>query len=346
MRGSIAHTSMDNKAFAYLIRLLQSAIASRDSFPQDEFMPLAPDEWREVYRLAAKHAVIAVAWSGVENLQSSALDAIKTLPADLMGKWFADVQAIHAANIRMAKQSAQLQARLKNSGFCSQILKGASLAAYYPEPVRRQSADIDLWVTQPNNTQTSLRALRQTLLAYLRQQPDIAIGEIVYHHIETEINGTEVEFHVTPTWLCNPVHNRRLQQSFARSGQLTPELQELYTLLHAFRHIYHDGIALRHLLDYHLVCRHNRNIGVQAPQTLYSRLGLLTFARALDDLTEHYFGNQPSPASLNPCARHILQALPERQVSRTIRHDYLSESLFNLPWRTVHYLWRKTNHYV
>lgn len=332
-------------SWAYLLYLLRLALGT-ESEPVNA-QPLSPDEWREVYRLAAKHAVIAVAWSGVEHLQVSASDALTALPADLLGKWFADVQAIHAANIRMAKQAAQLQARLKDSGFCSQILKGASLATFYPEPARRQSADIDLWILPSQDAKNaSLATQRKALLAYLRQQPDIAIGEIVYHHIETEINGTEVEFHVTPTWLCNPVHNRRLQQAFAHAGQLTPELQELYTLLHAFRHIYHDGIALRHLLDYYLVCRHNRSIGVQAPQILYSRLALSSFARTLDEITEHYFGNPLSAAPLSPHARHIVQAPPERQVSRTIRHDYLSESLFNLPWRTVHYLWRKKNHYV
>lgn len=331
-----------NKTWTYLLSLLRLALGEQ----ADKLELLAPDEWREVYRHASKHAVIAIAWSGVEQLQSSVPDALKTLPPDLMGKWFADVQAIHAANVRMAKQAAQLQARLKDSGFSSQILKGASLAAFYPEPARRQSADIDLWVTQPDNLQTPLNTRRQALLAYLRKQPDITIGEIVYHHIETEISGTEIEFHVTPTWLCNPVHNRRLQQLFAQADQLTPELLELYTLLHAFRHIYHDGIALRHLLDYHLVCRHNRSIGVQAPRAFYNRLGLSTFARAMDEIAEHCFGNQASQAPLSPRARHILQALPERQVSRAVRCDYPQESLFNLTWRAVHYLWRKQHHYA
>jgi hypothetical protein len=43
---------------------------------------------------------------------------------------------------------------------------------------------------------------------------------------------------------------------------------------------------------------------------------------------------------------HILQALPERQVSGVVCRDYPQEHLFNLPWRAMHYLWRKRNNYL
>lgn len=330
-----------NKSFCVLLSLLRLA----DGQPVEERVTLSPGEWREVYRFAAKHAVIAVAWDGVERLQAQSPEVIQSLPADLMGKWFADVQAIDAANSRLAKQAAVIQDKLTIAGFDSQILKGATLAAYYPHPAHRQSADVDLWIRQPNSPQASLKAFRQSLLTYLRKQTDVTIGEIVYHHIETMQNKTEVEYHVTPTWLCNPVRNRRLQQLFAQTSQLTPELQELYTLLHAFRHIYHDGIALRHVMDYYLVCSHNRLAGVQPPNGLYRLLGLNTFAVAMDEVSAIIF-SEDALQELSRPTQHILAALPERQVSQAVRWDYPAETLFNLPWRTLHYLWRKMNRYV
>ena len=331
---------LTDKSFRFLLYLLRLA----DGQPADEPVALSPDEWREVYRFAVKHAVIAVAWDGVEQLQSAAPEALQSMPADVTGKWFADVQAIDAANRRLAKQAAAIQSRLNAAEFDSQILKGAALAAFYPKPAHRQSADIDLWIKQPNSPQASLKAQRQELLSYLRQQPDITIGETVYHHIETTIDGIEVEYHVTPTWLCNPRNNRRLQRLFADAGQWTPELQELYTLLHAFRHIYHDGIALRHVMDYYLVCRHNRLTGVQPPNDLYIQLGFHSFAEAMNEVAAVIFAT--APAQLSKHAQHILAALPERQMSQAVRWDYPAETLFNLPWRTIHYLWRKMNHYV
>lgn len=334
---------MISNQWTYLISLLRLALEA-DALPIPH-QPLSPDGWREVHRLAAKHAVIAVAWDGVERLQSQAPEMLKTLPADLMGKWFADSRSIEAANSRLANQAAQVLALLKSGEFDACILKGASLAAYYPQPSHRQSADIDLWVF-PKVTSQPLAVHRQALLAFLRRQPDISLGEIVYHHIETEYNGTEVEFHVTPTWLCNPVHNRRLQYIFAQARALTPELQELYTLFHAFRHIYHDGVALRHVMDYYLVRRSNRAAGIPSPVALCQQVGLTTFAQAMDEVADYYFGSPVSADMLSPRARHLLQVLPERRTSRAIRCDYMRESLFSLPWRTLHYLWRKKNHYV
>lgn len=333
--------SVVEKAWTCLLSMLRMAVAKQSDSPG----PLAPAEWREVYRLAARHAVIAVAWDGIEHVQSLSPDVLQSMPTDLMGKWFADAQAIEASNCDLAKQAATIQSQLTEAGFESQILKGSSLAAYYPVPAHRQSADIDLWVTQSDSPHVSLQALRQALLAYLQKQPAITVGEIVYHHIETMHNGIEVEYHVTPTWLCNPIHNSRLQTLFAQTGQMTSELQELYTLLHAFRHIYHDGIALRHILDYWFVSRHNRQAGVQPPQDLYRQLGLTTFVHAMNEVTEYIFGEN-EPKQLSSRAKHILSALPERRVSCAVKWDYPTETLFNVPWRGMHYLWRKKNHYV
>lgn len=302
------------------------------------------EDWRDIYRLAKKHAVLAIAWDGVEHMQQQAPEVLCALPADLMGKWFADVHSIEAANIRLAKQTNRVQELLSAGGYNSLLLKGASLAAYYPAPEHRQSADIDLWV--PSDTNGSLHTHRLALHDYLRQQTDISVGEIVYHHIETMISGTEVEFHVTPTWLCNPVHNCRLQQIFSQADLLTPELQELYTLLHAFRHIYHDGLTLRHMLDYWLVCKHNRTARIPAPADSYNQIGLSAFANAMDEVTCRLFNpEQATSQPLSPRAVHLLSVLPERHLSSKLRWDYPAETLCALPWRTMHYLWRKWHHY-
>ena len=335
---------MNKGAWTYLLELLRLVLCEQAA----KLEPLAPAEWREVYRLAAKHAVIGIAWDGVEQLQARSPEALQSMPGDLMGKWFADAQTIQTANSRMAKQAADVQELLRTGGFDSEILKGAALAAYYPKPAHRQAADIDLWVLPrltANGKPQSLAEYRKSLLVYLRQQPDVTIGEVVYHHIETMMGGTEVECHITPTWLCNPKNNRRLQRMFTQAGQLTPELQELYTLLHAFRHVYHDGIALRHVMDYYLVSRHNRQSGVPVPTKLYTRLGITGFAQAMDEVAVAILAQGEQP-QLPKHAEHILEALPERHVSCAVQWDYPQESLYNLPWRGIHYIWRKINHYV
>ena len=329
-----------DRAYTFLLALLRLALGEN---VQNMPMALSPDEWREVYRMAAKHAVIAIAWDGVEQLQQYTPQMLQSMPADLMGKWFADVHAIETANSRMAKHTAQVQKLLNDGGFGSQVLKGATLAAYYPKPEHRQAADIDLWVLPQQGK--SLAAHRQALLTYLQSQPAVVVGQVVYHHIETTIGDVEVEVHVTPTWLCHPLHNRRLQQLFAQNRQLTPEQQELYALLHAFRHIYHDGLALRHVLDFYLVCASNRQRGISAPYQLYAQLGLQLFAQAICQVADYVMGKTPANR-LSARAMHILQALPERRVSCRVQWNYPGETLCNLPWRAIHYIWRKSHQYA
>ena len=330
---------MTDRAFAYLIYLLRLGLG----ISTEAHEVVAPDVWRSVYRQAKKHAVVGIAWDGVEQLQAQASVALQSLPADIMGKWYADAQAIASANVRLTKQARDVQTLLQQGGFASHLLKGATLAAYYPQPTHRQAADIDFWVL-PKQAGQSLAEHRRALIAFLQKQ-DITIDAVVYHHIETTILGTDVELHVTPSWLCNPLHNYCLQYLFAQAGHITPDQQELYCLLHAFRHIYHDGLALRHVLDYLQVCRHNRAADIPAPEALYRQLGLARFARAMNEVSNYLFA-QTDSQRLSGAAGHLLSALPERKVTGRVQWDYPSETLCVLPWRTIHHVWRKANHYL
>lgn len=338
-----------NQSFALLLNLLQ--LAASDNLNSAHELPLlgalSAKQWWDTYHLAVKHAVAALAWDGIARLQSKAPNVLCNMPVDLMGKWFADVQVIEITNSRMKKQATELQNLLLEGHYNSQILKGTALAAYYPNPTHRQSADIDLWVRPNDSDQTvSLAVLRRELIAFLRRQPIVDVDEVVYHHIGTMIGGTRVELHVTPTWLFNPFYNSRLQRLFMQTRQFSPELQELYTLLHAFRHVWYGGITLRHVLDYYFIHRYNNKVGNQVSKALYAQLGLTPFAQAMDEVANYSFDTPISIDVLSPRARHLLQALPERRTSRAIRCDYPQELLFRLPWRCAHHLWRKANGYL
>ena len=328
---------MFDRAFEYLVYLLRLGLG----IPSDVREPISPEVWRLVYRLAAKHAVLGVAWDGVACLQSQSPQVLQSLPADLMGKWFADVQTIESANRRMTEQASQLQSFMQEGNFEAYVLKGRTWADYYPNPEHRQSADIDLWVLPEHTPDTPLSMRRQALLLFLKSR-EVPVKSVVYHHIEAQFfPDTEVELHVTPTWLCDPAHNRRLQKLFAQAGHLTPERQELYVLLHAFRHIYHDGLALRHVVDYYRIREANRQRGLNARWQI-RQVGLSSFAAVMDELTDYLFAVQQKDAAQLSCrARHLLTILPSRQLSSRVQWDYPSETLWVFPWRTWHYFWRK-----
>ena len=100
-----------DRPYTCLLILLRLALGEHT----DTMLPsLTADEWREVYQLSVKHAVVALAWEGVEQLQLHIPEALQAMPADLMGKF------------------------LNDGGFDSQVLKGSTLAACYPNPEHRQ----------------------------------------------------------------------------------------------------------------------------------------------------------------------------------------------------------------
>ena len=324
------------------------------------------DLWRHIYQLAKQQAVAALVWDGVAHAQTIATDWVRNIPADVLGHLFADTQIIESANIRKREQTKQIQSFLQQYGYQSVVLKGTSLAAFYPNHLHRQSADIDLWILPQIVASTEARCdlseHRKQLISFLNSN-QIPVDKVVYHHIETHLphiiqsSATPVvELHVTPSWLCNPFHNARLQKYFSQfakqmshnsSIEMPREMLEVYTLLHAFRHFFFGGLQLRHILDYFLVRRSNRNAGVKEDKTILNELGLIRFASAMDELSDWCFAMHPAATDspkrieLTPKAKHLLEIISNKNAQGKYHWDYPSETMFFYPWRYVHYLWRK-----
>ena len=130
----------------------------------------------------------------------------------------------------------------------------------------RTPGDIDIW----------LFGERKDILRYVRRH--VPNCKPVYHHVDFPvIEGLPIEVHFTPSWMNSPFTNRRLQRWFKQltidNSQFTissaapftgtegasiiptPTLafNRVYILVHIYRHLFHEGIGLRQLLDYYFV---------------------------------------------------------------------------------------------
>jgi len=166
-----------------------------------------------------------------------------------------------------------------------------SLAEY------RTPGDIDLWCkTRPEGIQIAVgndqRAEYETyrgiagIVEYAQQwrrlhdEKPIPWHRVLYYHVEISLpptaadsqkgkDGTEVELHYRPSFLLNPIRNRRMQRWFEEQKTLlnpplkgglgfpipTNSFNAVYQLVHIFRHLFEEGIGLRQLLDYYFVLR-------------------------------------------------------------------------------------------
>jgi hypothetical protein len=56
------------------------------------------------------------------------------------------VQFIEQDTIKITKASEEAVEYFQEKGFACSLLKGAAVGRYYPNPNRRQSGDVDVWL--------------------------------------------------------------------------------------------------------------------------------------------------------------------------------------------------------
>lgn len=145
------------------------------------------------------------------------------------------------------------------------LLKGISLAAYYPEPEYRKLGDVDLYINDSAALEKAKRVLTQNDFT--------EINELSDHHLTFQytfpLTGAsyilELHFRIVGLYQYAPA-NKLIDQIYA-PGHLQPEMQQLhdhtypvlppneyvfYMLHHMLKHYLYSGFGIRLLLDFTL----------------------------------------------------------------------------------------------
>ena len=228
--------------------LLQVAVSQRkelSSVPTDE-------EWEELFQMAKKQSMLGICFQGIENLRKDQCPQRR-----MIMRWVANSDKVEQKNENTLEGCVKIVKLFRNHGYRSCILKGQGIASYYPNPGRRTSGDIDIWV----------EGGRKKVLEFIR--PLFPKQEVVYHHMNfPALKGLPVEVHFTPTWMNNPFKNKFLQrwfleqsdEQFSNETNLgfcipTSQFNAVFILVHIYRHLFDEGIGLRQLLDYYYVLK-------------------------------------------------------------------------------------------
>ena len=268
----------------HLFELLQVAIGNRKALTSR----LTDEEWESLYSECEKHALLGIAFCGVERLPKEQYP-----PFDVLAEWVHDAQVAKDRNKRLNEECEALTRRLERDGFGSCILKGQSNQVNYPEHLRdyRTAGDIDVWVMPKGEEKASLEKRRRSVMKYVKAK--VGNQRVIYHHVDFPIMDTEVEIHFTPSWMKNPFHNHRMQKYFEHEwnniektdyGFYIPSacLNVVYQLTHIYRHLFNEGIGLRQIIDYYFVLRKFEGLEVREKCLgQIERLGLKTFASAV-----------------------------------------------------------------
>lgn len=228
--------------------LIQVSIGKRDRLSR---IP-SEDEWKEMYRLANTQGIPAILFGGVKILPKEQLPV-----SDIIADWMTLCEKIEAVHEKQTRLAAFATKTFMSHGFRTIIIKGISLDRYYPKASLRYGSDIDIWIDGD----------RDKVIDYISsvKRP----RSILYHHCDFSIiPDMNIEVHFTPSFLANPIHNRRFQRwarkngerlfgnhDYTRDGYNIPDtsFNLPYLMTHLFRHMLDEELELKPFLDIYYI---------------------------------------------------------------------------------------------
>ena len=348
--------------------LILISLGKRDRFSRR----LTDADWASLYTEAQRQALVGVLLTGVEKVVAIGEDKPKFLM-----QWIVKVMALEKRNQLLNLRCKEIIEIFNALGLRSCVLKGQGVALLYPNPLRRQCGDIDLWVEGKRDE------IHKTLKAKWK------VGETVIHHADVEIfKDTPTEIHFIPSFTYSPFLYRRYKSFFKKWGNAqfanyhkdvdfsypTNVFNAVYSLMHIFHHVLHEGIGLRQLLDYYYILR---SLAKEKKAQVFDdmkHLGLAKFAAAVMYVEQQVFELESEFLLCQPNEKYGKQLLNEielsgnfghyderyQQVNRknswelywhNVRRNFMffhfaqSEVLWAPIWKPCHWVWRKMKGY-
>ena len=271
-------------------------------------------EWQLMKSMAKKQTVQGILARAIRLMPETHRPPRKIyMGALVLGEKAAMLNAkVNAACVKVA---AQLEA----AGLPCCIMKGQGIAMAYPDPASRMPGDIDVWVMAPP----------RQVIAFARKSLPNAFA--CYHHVDyVPCDGIEVELHYRPTYLTNPIHNRRLQQWFLSqaSAQLehsvelpngagtvrvpTNAFNRIFMMAHIMNHVMFEGIGMRQLMDYYFLLQQGFSQEEQRHEVqLLRHFGLYHIAAAVMYVLQQLFDIPESSMLVPPDKRRGIFLLNE-----------------------------------
>ena len=157
---------------------------------------------------------------------------------------------------------------LQDAGIHAVLMKGAGLAALYPEPYYRAWGDIDLYVG-PEQYHPACAVMRETFPTALKFDEELDH----YKHYNLIADGVSIEVHRVTVSLQHP-RDERLYAAYEREGMEKaeplmlngvevrvpePTFNALLIFLHSWEHMLSAGANVRQICDLTLLLHHYKD---------------------------------------------------------------------------------------
>lgn len=269
---------------------------------------LSSDEWKCVYDLARKQALLGIVFEGVKRLPQE-----QWPNGDIVLNWMMASEAIKRRNRQTTEVCRHLIAELSKDGFDTCILKGQANHDYYNRldadaslGMLRVCGDVDAWIWPREKTRYPVKAV----VDYCRRKN--VLVSLCHLHAEVKpVGGVPVEIHLRPSFLNAPWRDRCFQQLFrsarmeireidgcAAVKKLRVDYDLVFQMAHIYRHLLDEGVGMRQILDFYVLWKAYLKERQERPELMsigqlmeqIRNCGMERFASALMFVLQEMFG--------------------------------------------------------
>lgn len=350
---------------------MQLTVSSKHSA---DGLSLSINDSSKLFVKAQRQAIDGVLLDGFVRLKTNA-DSIQDYKKTKL-HWIACALQIEQRNDLTNLRARQLTDFFMSGGYRSCVLKGQGVALLYPNPKRRRCGDIDLWV----------EGKRDDIVNYIRSK-GVKVYDVHLVHATAEFfKDVPVEIHFCPSWMYNPILNRRLQLFFAsqasaqfahydeKVGFAYPTIffNLVHSMVHINRHVFEEGIGLRQLMDYYFILKHSSREERSEAYNVLCSVGLRKFVGAVMYVMQKVFlleedlmlcrpnsilgsrlldsimagGNFGKALGLRHGRNKLEKGLLQLKHNLQLMLPYANEAMWIPFFQVWHYGWRKKHGYL
>jgi hypothetical protein len=239
----------------FLLMLTQSSLWGRKL----RGGPIDHDHFLQLMELADRQTVRGLVCNTLVNLSKGVV-----LPSVDAFEAYQSIDQIDKQNAKLLHALASLVRLFDDSCIPFVVMKGQTIEALYPLRHLRIPGDIDFYVSEQYFDQAKELILKKWDVKY-----NVGDGNM---HIEFTYEDVVFEMHFK--LLC--FSSRKIQCRFNKilanavilrrdidgvsAPVFTPEFEILYTFLHLYHHFMELGVGIRHLCDFAVLCRRQKDL--------------------------------------------------------------------------------------
>lgn len=268
--------------------------------------------WTALIEEADHQGVSVIASDGLQKLYDAGIYSVSGDKEErrTKAKWFAKTVKYEQRYANQLAAAKKMGEQFASAGVRTVILKGFTVSECYPIPSHRYSADLDCYLMKDGKHLDAYELGNRVM-----EDHGLKVDRSFYKNSSFDFSCLHVENHkyCTPFRGNKTLHRfEQLLQSMIMSGPLAlyedtgllappPLASALFLTEHAYSHFLHEGLNLRHILDWALFRRrHSSDVDWAAFDRYVDEFGFRPFHEAYSHLGGFVLGEREEKALTAP----------------------------------------------